>query len=125
MKNTIHILILLIIMSTFSFSSNYSFKNNNKSKFNYLQKKDEWMSFDKLQHFSFSFLLCLSSQYILENKINFSHKKSLQISISQTFAIGLGKEIYDSKKKDNFFSKKDFAANTLGIILASLLIIYK
>ena len=33
-----------------------------------LASSDSWTSFDKLQHFTFSFLWVLSTQYILVNK---------------------------------------------------------
>ena len=38
------------------------------------------------------------------------------------FILGLGKEIFDSKQKDNIFSFKDLFSNILGIIIEGLIL---
>ena len=39
------------------------------------------------------------------------------------FILGLSKEIYDSKQKDNKFDIKDLFADSLGIIIEGLIVI--
>lgn len=38
------------------------------------------------------------------------------------FILGLGKEIFDSKQKNNIFSFKDLFSNILGIIIEGLIL---
>lgn len=81
------------------------------------------MGYDKLQHLSFSFLTTLSSQYILTEKLHWHHDhQPLIVSTGVTTAIGLGKEYYDSRH-GGIFSLRDLAADGLGILLASGLIL--
>lgn len=39
--------------------------------------EDKWLAFDKVQHFTFSFLWTLSSQYILVNNMNMYEQDAL------------------------------------------------
>lgn len=83
---------------------------------------DPWMGFDKVQHFTVSCLWTLSSQYLLESKLQFSASEALPLSMGSAFLAGIGKEIYDREKKNGFFSRRDLVANVLGITVGILLI---
>lgn len=84
---------------------------------------DPWLGFDKVQHFTFSFLFTLGQQYLIVNKIGATESQALPYSISSTAAIGLFKEIYDKKRSPSrHFSKRDLVADALGIAVATLII---
>ena len=100
--------------------------NFNDEVENYSEKKpkvkDDWIAIDKVQHFSYSLLISLGSQYILVNKMNNTEKSSLPISSAFSFSAGLLKELSDQKGKNGYFSLKDMVANFGGIIVAAIVI---
>lgn len=80
---------------------------------------DPWLAFDKVQHFTFSFLWVLGSQYTFVNKGNWSEQQALPLSIGSSAAVGVAKELYDWRvKPSRYFSRRDLAADGLGILLA-------
>lgn len=83
---------------------------------------DKWLTFDKVQHFTYSFLWTLSSQYILVNNMNFYERDAIHYSVFSSASAGVMKEIYDMQKPKGYLSKKDLLANSLGIVLACLVI---
>lgn len=84
---------------------------------------DPWIANDKLQHLTFSFLSTLSGQYVLTTKFHWHHSYGpLLVSSSATSALGIGKEFYD-KRHEGRFSFRDLAADGIGILLASGLIL--
>jgi uncharacterized protein YfiM (DUF2279 family) len=88
------------------------------------QRQDRWRGFDKVQHTSFSFLSTLGSQYTLVNKAGLAERKALPLSLAFSAGIGLGKELYDWKQgRHHSFSKRDLAADGLGLLLAAGLIL--
>jgi|TARA_B110000438_G_scaffold130961_1_gene127148 uncharacterized protein YfiM (DUF2279 family) len=84
---------------------------------------DHWIAVDKAQHFSYSCLISFGVQYLLVNKIGLEERTAMPISGAASFTAGFIKEVHDSKRKNGFFSKKDLTANSLGIIIASFIII--
>ena len=81
------------------------------------QKPDLWLSKDKFAHLTSStFLFCWHYE-ILNNVYQMKKDHSKFIAISLTEFCGLIKEIYDSKKKGNYFSYKDLLFDTLGCFL--------
>ena len=84
--------------------------------------EDEWLAFDKVQHFTYSLLLTLSTQYVLVNNMNMDEEDSLLISVFSSLSTGIMKETYDMKQPNGYFSNKDMMANTLGILLAVMII---
>tara|TARA_B100001250_G_C19253463_1_gene551780 strand:+ start:178 stop:555 length:378 start_codon:yes stop_codon:yes gene_type:complete len=86
------------------------------------QPKDKWFAIDKVQHFSYSCLVSLGTQYVLVNKMGKSETSALPISLGISFTAGITKEIQDSKSKNGFFSRKDLVANTMGIIFSVIII---
>ncbi len=83
---------------------------------------DPWLGFDKVQHFSFSCLITLSSQYMLVNKYKMEEKEAVYISAPLSLLVGISKEIGDKKKPKGFFSRRDLLADLLGIGVAMFLI---
>lgn len=88
-----------------------------------VQPHDPWLGFDKVQHFTFSFLWTLSTQYAGETKMEVQKENMVVISVSSSLAVGLAKEVYDSRKPKGFFSKKDMIADGLGILCAVIIIL--
>ena len=84
--------------------------------------EDKWLAFDKVQHFTFSFLWTLSSQYVLLNNMNMYEQDALRCSVVSSLSAGIMKETYDMKQPNGYFSNKDIVANTLGILLAVMII---
>ena len=80
---------------------------------------DPWLAFDKVQHFTFSFLWTLGSQYTFVNKGGLSEQGALPLSVGSSAAIGLAKELYDWRvKPSHYFGRRDLVADGLGIALA-------
>ena len=86
------------------------------------QPQDKWLAIDKVQHFSYSCLVSLGTQYILVNKMGKDETSALPVSLGMSFTAGITKEIQDSKSKNGFFSRKDLVANTMGIIFSVIII---
>ena len=87
------------------------------------QTQDKWFAIDKVQHFSYSCLVSLGTQYILVNKMGKDEISALPVSLGMSFTAGITKEIQDSKSKNGFFSRKDLVANTMGIIFSVIIIL--
>ena len=86
------------------------------------QPQDKWFAIDKVQHFSYSCLVSLGTQYVLVNKMGKDETSALPVSLGISFTAGITKEIQDSKSKNGFFSRKDLVANTMGIIFSLIII---
>lgn len=84
--------------------------------------EDEWLAFDKVQHFTYSLLWTLSTQYVLVNNMNMNEEDALPFSVISSLSAGIMKERLDMKKPKGYFSKKDMVANCLGILLAVVVI---
>ena len=87
------------------------------------QQHENWFAIDKAQHFSYSFFIALGIQYLLVNKLDFEEDYAIPASLGFSFALGVVKELQDSKSKFGYFSQKDLFANSLGLVLASLVIL--
>ena len=113
---------IFIIISPISLSA----KDNLQGSPNLLtstNKKDPWIGIDKVQHFMYSLFISFGTQYILVNKFNMIEKKAVPLSNTISFIAGYSKEVLDKKSSQNFFSKKDMVANSLGILCATLIIL--
>ena len=86
------------------------------------QPQDKWFAIDKVQHFSYSCLVSLGTQYVLVNKMGKDETSALPVSLGISFTAGIAKEIQDSKSKNGFFSRKDVVANSMGIIFSVIII---
>ena len=84
--------------------------------------QDKWFAIDKVQHFSYSCLIALGSQYVLVNKGGMEEDSALPLSAGFSLFTGILKEILDSRNPKGFFSRKDLIADSLGIVLAVAII---
>jgi uncharacterized protein YfiM (DUF2279 family) len=85
---------------------------------------DDWLGRDKALHFGVSFLLTLAGQYVFERKAGVEESDALPLSAGLSLAVGLGKEIADSRRsRAPVFSWRDLAADALGVALAALVIV--
>ncbi|MDX1547980.1 MAG: hypothetical protein R3247_13375 [Rhodothermales bacterium] len=86
--------------------------------------EDRWWARDKLQHVTFSFLWTVGSQYTLVEKIGVGERRALPLAMGSAAAVGLAKEVYDARTPPHrHFSRRDLAADALGIALAAGLIL--
>ena len=106
---------IFIIITSTSLSAKDNLQDN-RNLLTSKHKKDPWIGIDKVQHFLYSIFISFGSQYILVNKLNMIEKKAVILSSSLSFIAGYSKEVLDKKSSQNFFSKKDMVANTLGIL---------
>ena len=113
---------ILIIITSTSLSAKDNLQDN-RNLLTSKHKKDPWIGIDKVQHFLYSIFISFGSQYILVNKLNMIEKNAVILSSSLSFLAGYSKEVLDKKSNQNFFSKKDMVANSLGILCATLIIL--
>jgi uncharacterized protein YfiM (DUF2279 family) len=91
-------------------------------KHNAAMASDKWFAQDKLLHFYFSATIAGLSYHVYTDQMKRDEDRGRIISVSLTALIGLGKELYDKKKK-NQFSWKDLAWDGLGLTVGYLLFI--
>lgn len=85
---------------------------------------DPWIARDKALHAGGSFLLTLSGQYVLTAKLAASEGTALPIAAGTTLALGLAKEVVDSRRAVRpHFSTRDLVADAVGVALAVGLIL--
>lgn len=75
---------------------------------------DEWFSQDKFLHFYFSATIPGLTYYVYTYRLKRDENLGKIYSVSFTAIVGLGKEIYDKKKKGRF-SWKDLCWDGLGL----------
>ena len=78
--------------------------------------EDSWFGYDKVQHFTFSFLWVLSSQYVAVNKFGLDEDEAAPISVGSGAALGLIKEVRDRRQQNNRFSSRDLIADCVGLL---------
>lgn len=85
---------------------------------------DPWLGRDKVQHVVFSFLWTVGTQYTLVNKFDAGEYRALPFSVLSGAGIGLAKEVWDwQRSPSRYFSRRDLAADALGVALAVGLIL--
>ena len=85
---------------------------------------DPWFGFDKVQHFTFSFLVTVGGQYALTDKAGIRARGALPASVAAGAAVGLAKEVYDARRRGGSgFSRRDLAWDALGLGAAALFIV--
>jgi uncharacterized protein YfiM (DUF2279 family) len=87
-----------------------------------LERLDPWLGFDKVQHFTFSFLWLLSTQYIVVNKMGMEETSAYPYALASGALVGLLKEMYDARRPGGFFSKRDLVADGCGLLLATVVV---
>lgn len=86
-----------------------------------LRPPDLWLGPDKALHAGGSFLFTLSAQYALTDKAGLSDAEALPVSAAVAFALGIAKEVRDSRRAvAPHFSLRDLAADALGVALAAV-----
>ena len=84
--------------------------------------QDPWLAYDKVLHFGISCSLVLSTQYVLENKLDMNPETALPASVAVSAVNGIIKEYWD-KRNGSFFSKRDLFADAAGILVGMLIIV--
>ncbi|MGB9720426.1 MAG: hypothetical protein ACPL28_02955 [bacterium] len=112
------ILLLMLILGTFVFGQksdslcdSSGYKQNLSKE---IKTGDAWLSQDKFLHFSACASMVGLSYHTLVCRLNKNENQGKVYSISFTALIGLGKEIYDKKKKGHF-SWKDLCWDGAGM----------
>jgi uncharacterized protein YfiM (DUF2279 family) len=85
---------------------------------------DRWFSQDKFLHFSVCASIVGLSYHTLVCRLNRDENQGKIYSISFTALIGLGKEIYDKKKKGHF-SYKDLCWDGAGLVIGYFAFIHR
>ena len=78
------------------------------------QIHDPWVSNDKFLHFSACAATCGLTFHFYANRLNRDEKRGKIYAVSLTALFGIGKEIYDKKKK-GIFSWKDLVWDGFGL----------
>ncbi len=90
-----------------------------------LRPPDMWIARDKAMHASASLLLTLSGQYMLTDKAGLSDAQALPVSAATTLALGVVKEIADSRRSVGpHFSWRDLVADAAGVALGALIALW-
>ena len=71
--------------------------------------EDEWLAFDKVQHFTYSLLWTLSTQYVLVNNMNMKEEDALPFSVISSLSAGIMKERLDTLSQANDYIGKYFS----------------
>jgi uncharacterized protein YfiM (DUF2279 family) len=84
---------------------------------------DPWLGRDKVLHAAGSFFMTLSAQYVLTSKGELSDGEAFPLSAATVLALGVAKEVYDSRRREHpLFSIRDLAADAAGVLLAAAVI---
>ena len=83
---------------------------------------DSWWTGDKAQHFAGSFICTVFLGKLSQKQFAYNVPQAQMFGGGITFALGLGKEIRDSRNPDNIFSVKDLVADIAGITAGILLL---
>lgn len=122
------------ILYSFLFFASFGTAQNNDSLYDSLRYKsnvseaikpvDAWVSQDKFLHFSACASIVGLSYHTLVCRLNKDENKGKVYSISFTALIGLGKEIYDKKRKGHF-SWKDLCWDGAGLAVGYFAFIHE
>lgn len=82
--------------------------------------EDDWFGQDKIKHFTVSAWIGTASALQLQNQ-KIPKQNAVYSGMAISLATGIGKEIYDSTKKDNIFSYRDLVWDMLGISFFALI----
>lgn len=85
-----------------------------------LTPPDDWLARDKAMHVGASFLITLSSQYVLESKLELTEGEALPLAATSALSAGVLKEVMDSRRLHSpHFCTRDLVADALGVLLAA------
>uniref|UniRef100_A0A7V0Z7K9 DUF2279 domain-containing protein n=1 Tax=candidate division WOR-3 bacterium TaxID=2052148 RepID=A0A7V0Z7K9_UNCW3 len=91
---------------------------------NNVQTTDKWFSQDKFWHFSACASIVGLSYHTLVCRLKRDEEQGRIYSISFTALVGLGKEVYDKKKKGHF-SWKDLCWDGAGLVVGYFAFIHR
>lgn len=80
-------------------------------------ENDSWFGRDKGLHLVTSFIATTLITNINKKSFNMNSSESKNTGVGIVFSLGITKEIFDSRQKNNIFSWKDLVANVTGILL--------
>lgn len=82
---------------------------------------DSWFGPDKIKHFFMSaFIESVTYSALQAARVN--HRPALSGAIGVTMAIGVGREIHDSRNPKNHFSIQDLTWDAIGVGAGSVLL---
>ncbi|MBN2425962.1 MAG: DUF2279 domain-containing protein [Calditrichaceae bacterium] len=84
--------------------------------------KDTWTGLDKGYHLVGSMIFMIGTAKGFQQYTSCDHQQSVIYGSGITLSLGMGKEIYDSKQKDNHFSYKDLVADIIGLAIGILIL---
>ncbi|PIS27988.1 MAG: hypothetical protein COT43_07595 [Candidatus Marinimicrobia bacterium CG08_land_8_20_14_0_20_45_22] len=84
--------------------------------------RDPWLGLDKLKHFTSAVYMTMTAYYVQSRIANKSRNASENVSTMMTVTLGVSKEIFDTRKKDGFFSWKDVLFDVAGTAVALVFI---
>ncbi len=117
---------ILLIILILSMTVNILFAKSQfkiPKKYSVIQPNDKWLSFDKWQHFSSSFIITVNSYYQLNQFMIDDKHKCKKVSVSISLSAGLVKEIFDVRRKNNpLFSWKDIFFDISGTMLGIVVV---
>jgi uncharacterized protein YfiM (DUF2279 family) len=83
--------------------------------------RDSWFSPDKIKHFFMSaFIESVTYSALQAARVN--HRPALGGAIGVTMAIGVGREIHDSRNPKNHFSINDLTWDAIGVGAGSVML---
>jgi uncharacterized protein YfiM (DUF2279 family) len=86
---------------------------------------DRWLAWDKLWHFSASFVSVGAGYHLCAHRLGFEHAPATGVSIGGTIGLGTSKELLDRCVHRGRFSWKDMACNALGVAAGYLVFIHR
>jgi len=84
--------------------------------------RDLWLAPDKGLHFLGSMMVTVAGAKTMEQQFAWPKSKSCNWAIGFSVSLGIGKELRDASRKNNFFSWKDLVADCLGTAFGRLLL---
>ncbi len=84
--------------------------------------RDRWIAPDKGLHLLGSMMATVAFAKTQQQQFNVPFTAAKNRALVFSISLGLGKEFWDSTKKNNFFSWKDLTADCLGIVLGRALL---
>jgi uncharacterized protein YfiM (DUF2279 family) len=83
--------------------------------------RDSWFGVDKIKHFFMSaFIESLTYSALQAARAN--HRAAMGGAIGVTMAVGVGREIHDSRNPKNHFSLKDLSWDAIGTTAGAVLV---
>lgn len=115
------ILFMFILISIPVHAGNFSIQPDSAQAISTIAS-DSWLGVDKAVHLTGSMILTAGVSAGLQKLADKSKRKSIVIGFGFTFALGAGKEFWDSGKRGNFFSYKDLTVDIIGACIGAVLV---